>query len=73
MQEAERRNDILSVSFAHGFPWGDVPEASAKVLVVSDDAATAGTAVAEDIAELIWRTREGVNAPLPTVPAAVEF
>lgn len=72
MQEAERRNDILSVSFAHGFPWGDVPEASAKVLVVSDDAATAGTAVAEDIAELIWRTREGVNAPLPTVPAAVD-
>jgi microcystin degradation protein MlrC len=73
MQEAERRNDILSVSFAHGFPWGDVPEASAKVLVVSDNAAPAGSAVAEDIADLIWQQRDGVNGTLPGVADAVQM
>ena len=71
MQEAERRNDILSVSFAHGFPWGDVPEASAKVLVVSDGAAEAGSAVADEIADLIWQRRDGVNHTLPNIKAAV--
>ena len=36
MKAMEGRDGILSVSFAHGFPWGDVPDASAKVLVVAD-------------------------------------
>ncbi|GIT48853.1 MAG: hypothetical protein Ct9H300mP14_07810 [Gammaproteobacteria bacterium] len=29
---------FFSVSLAHGFPWGDVPDASAKILVVTNNA-----------------------------------
>ena len=36
MQAAEGKEGILSVSFAHGFPWQDVPETSAKMLVIAD-------------------------------------
>lgn len=32
----EGRDGILSVSLVHGFPWGDVPDLGAKVLVVAD-------------------------------------
>ena len=34
MHNLETRDTVLSVSHAHGFPWGDVPAASAKLLVV---------------------------------------
>ena len=33
---AEREPGVLSVSFAHGFPWGDTPDAGSKVLVIAD-------------------------------------
>lgn len=36
MTEIEKRAGVLSVSLAHGFPWGDVPHAGTKVLVVTD-------------------------------------
>jgi microcystin degradation protein MlrC len=32
MKEAERRTGVLSVSFGHGFPWGDTPETGSKDL-----------------------------------------
>jgi len=36
MTSLEGRDQILSVSFGHGFPWGDVADVGAKVLVVAD-------------------------------------
>ncbi|MEM8752120.1 MAG: M81 family metallopeptidase, partial [Pseudomonadota bacterium] len=35
MQAAEGEGGVLSVSFAHGFPWQDTPCTSAKMLVVA--------------------------------------
>lgn len=58
MQAQEGRDGILSVSFAHGFPMQDVPDATAKVVVIADgDAARAG-AVAERFGKKIWSLRE---------------
>src|SRR3546814_8607747 len=37
MQAAERRPEIASVSLVHGFPWGDVADMGAQVLVLGDD------------------------------------
>ena len=36
MQALEGQDGILSISIAHGFAWGDVPEMGTKVLVYSD-------------------------------------
>jgi microcystin degradation protein MlrC len=33
----EGRDGIFSISVAHGFPWGDVPDAGTKVLVYADE------------------------------------
>ena len=42
MEALEGRDGILSVSFGHGFPWGDVAEVGAKMLVVADGDAGQG-------------------------------
>jgi microcystin degradation protein MlrC len=48
MSEAEQRTGVLSISFGHGFPFGDVPHLGAKVLVVADgDLALAQRVAAE--------------------------
>jgi microcystin degradation protein MlrC len=33
IQALERRNGVISISIAHGFPWGDVPDMGTRVLV----------------------------------------
>ncbi len=37
MKALEGKNGVLSVSLAHCFPWGDVPDLGAKTLVVTDN------------------------------------
>lgn len=68
MGELEGRDGILSVSFAHGFPWADVPEGTAKVLVVSDGNATQAEALAKKLGHEVWDMREK-TAPDFTPPA----
>lgn len=36
MMSEERRNGVLSLSFAHGFPFADLPYVGAKMLVITD-------------------------------------
>ena len=36
LQAMEGKDGVLSISIAHGFPWGDVPEMGTKVLVYAD-------------------------------------
>ena len=40
--EIERQAGVLSVSFAHGFPWGDTPDTGSRVLVITDGDAGRG-------------------------------
>ncbi|MGI9525189.1 MAG: M81 family metallopeptidase [Hyphomicrobiaceae bacterium] len=63
MTAAEGRDGVLSVSFAHGFPWGDVPDASAKMLVVGDGDKTVAATVASQFADRIWALR-GQTSPV---------
>ncbi len=58
MHEFETQDDVLSVSLAHGFPWGDVPDASAKILVVTDDAIKVGRKIASELSETIWSLKD---------------
>ena len=65
MQELEGRDGILSVSLAHGFPWGDVPHATARMLVIADgDGAKAGD-LAQQFGREIWDLRHE-TAPVMT-------
>ena len=49
MRTREGREGVLSISLAHGFPWGDVPELGTRVLVITDNDAALGAKVAAEL------------------------
>ena len=65
MQALEGQGGVLSVSLAHGFEWGDVPDMGTKVLVYTDarqDADGArGRAVAQGLSDELRRVRERLS------------
>ncbi len=71
MQAQEQRHGILSVSFAHGFPWGDVPDASAKVLVIADCDRARARATAEHFGQRIWSVRHQAVASTVSIDEAM--
>jgi len=72
MQAAEAEPGVLSVSLGHGFPWGDVPEAGAKLWVVTDnDPALAGS-LAQALGREFWALRERIGAEVCDIDAALD-
>lgn len=57
MKALEGRNGILSVSLAHGFPWGDVADCTAKVLVIADHDANRAQELAISLAREVRAMR----------------
>ena len=58
IQALQGRDGVLSISIAHGFPSGDVPDSGVRVLVITDDAKPHGDALARDIGEALFEMRE---------------
>ncbi len=72
MQALEGRDGILSVSFGHGFPWGDVADVGAKTVVVADgDLAKAGKLAAQ-LAREIFAMRDATHTAHDTVDGAID-
>ena len=61
MQALEGRDGVLSVSFGHGFPWGDTADSGAKVWVVTDDDASHAARVASMLGRELWDLREATR------------
>jgi len=72
MQEIERAPGVLSVSLGHGFPWGDVPEAGAKLWVVTDDDSQLATTLAQRLGAEFWALRTQVGPKVMDVDAALD-
>lgn len=62
MQSVEEWPGVLSVSLGHGFPWGDVPEAGAKLWVVTDNDPALARALATQLGGEFWDLREAIRA-----------
>ena len=71
MQALEREPEILSVSLAHGFPWGDTPEVGTRVLVVTDNDQSLAEETANKLGHWVWDNREELLAPFVTPAAAI--
>lgn len=67
--QMEQEPGILSISIAHGFPWGDVPGMGSKVLVYTDGDASRAQQLAESLGKEIISFRDALQ---PTTPTTVE-
>jgi microcystin degradation protein MlrC len=68
----EGQDGVLSISVAHGFPWGDVPEAGTKMLVITDDRAEAGDRLAAELGHALHALRGRTSQPVLGVEEAIE-
>jgi microcystin degradation protein MlrC len=63
LESLEGRDGVLSVSFAHGFPWADVPEVGSKMLVVTDNRPLEGARLAEQLGREAYALRLKFEPP----------
>jgi len=71
MTDLEGKDGVLSVSLAHGFPWGDVPDASAKVVVIADGDAAIAQSTADRVGDMIWSLKEATHPSGYTIDDAL--
>ncbi|WP_286894407.1 M81 family metallopeptidase [Achromobacter sp. UBA2119] len=68
----EGKEGVLSVSIAHGFPWGDTPDMGSKVLVYTDGDAAQAEALARTLGEEIIGFRDQLAPPYPGADEALD-
>jgi microcystin degradation protein MlrC len=68
----EGKNGVLSISVGHCFPYADVPEIGAKILVVTDDRKAEGDALAADLGKELWSMRGRTLPPYNTPDEAID-
>jgi len=68
----EGRDRVLSVSIGHCFPYGDVPECGARVLVITDGAKPHGDRLAEEIGRELIALREQAAPHFYDVDGAID-
>lgn len=64
--------DILSISVAHGFPWGDSPNLDAKIIVITNNNALLAKRFATSLAYELYSLREALKLNLSDIGTALE-
>ena len=72
MQSLEGQDGILSISFGHGFPWGDVEEVGAKMVVIADGDRAKAEALAKRLGDEIWSMREATSTRHDTIDEGID-
>jgi microcystin degradation protein MlrC len=67
----EQKPGIIAASVATGFPWADVPNLGASVLVVADGEESLAQAAANELAEWIWNRRQQWHEVTPSIREAL--
>ena len=69
--ELEQEDGILNVWLAHGFPYSDVPDLGATMVVVTDDDAARGSHIAEQLGRSFFSLRDQVSSAPQTLDACL--
>ncbi|MFW5835061.1 MAG: M81 family metallopeptidase [Pseudomonadota bacterium] len=72
IKSLEGKDGVLSISIAHGFPYADVPEMGARILVITDDAKAKGDALAAELAADLVAMRGRTAPPYLTPDQAID-
>jgi microcystin degradation protein MlrC len=68
----EGKDGVLSISVAHGFPYADVPDVGARILVITDERKEYGDALAEELGRELYAMRGRTAPPYLTPDEAIE-
>ena len=71
MQKREGQGEVLSLSLALGFPWGDFERVGTRMLAICDGDADQAASVAEEFGRKLWDLREALAVDWPDIPAAL--
>jgi microcystin degradation protein MlrC len=71
MQAQEGKDGILSLSIAHGFPWGDHPRVGTRALAICDG--TGAAQVAETLGRKLYDLRHVLNTEIPDIARALDL
>ncbi|MEH6521866.1 M81 family metallopeptidase [Sulfitobacter sp.] len=71
MQAQEGKDGILSLSIAHGFPWGDHPRVGTRALAICDG--TGAQQVAETLGRKLYDLRHVLNTEIPDIAGALDL
>lgn len=72
MQKLEGSNGVLSLSLAHGFPWGDVAEVGTRMLAICDGDAEQAASLASEFGQRLWGLRDQLAVEWPSIPQALD-
>lgn len=67
----EGHDKVLSISIGHGFPYGDVPEMGARILVVTDNAKAHGDKLAAELGQELIAIASRASPPFLEPDAAI--
>lgn len=73
MAAREGKDGILSLSIAHGFPWGDHPRVGTRALAICDGDVARAAAVAEDLGQRLFALRHELHRDLPDMNRALDL
>ena len=73
MAACEGKDGVLSVSFGHGFPWGDVADVGAKMIVITDNDEPKAKRIAADFANEIFALRDQTHTAHDSVEKGIDF
>ena len=67
MISREQDDGVLSISFVHGFPWGDMSDAGAKMLVYTDNDPELGERIARELHQELWQIKDQTMLDLVSI------
>lgn len=72
MQALEGHDGVLSVSFGHGFPWGDVEDVGARMLVVTDNDKPQAERIAAELGRELFDKRHAMAPKFMSMDEALD-
>ena len=69
----EGKDGVLSVSLAHGFPWGDVADLGTKMIVITDNDAAQAEELAQALGREFYDLREQVLPRFFDIDGAIDY
>lgn len=72
MSAREGEPGVLSLSLAHGFPWGDHPRVGARALAITDGDPALADRLARELGEKLFSLRHAIMRPYPDISGALD-